>query len=266
MRENAAGSLGNIFPKSHKEKEINWENSISIILDTANTERIDSDLWIDAQKTFKIDHHPEVDDYAIEQIVSTIYSSTCEIIADIILNQRKLSKYKLDGNVAKFLYLGIATDTGRFLFSNTSDNTLAIVSELSKEKFNRQKLLNTLYEKTSAEVKYSAYVQSVMKLDKPPVVYAIMEKGIEKEYKIEYSLAASNVYSLKNIKGYPYQVYATYDEIKELWKVSLRSRKQPIVEIAQKYNGGGHPQASGAKVKTLKEVKEIINEVAQLKK
>jgi phosphoesterase RecJ-like protein len=142
---------------------------------------------------------------------------------------------------------------------------LKIVSILAAEKFNRNTLLENLYEQTKEEVKFKAYAQGEMKLDKPPVAYAIMEKGIESKFDLPYELVSGCVYVLKNIKDYPYQVFASYDLKRELYKVSLRSRSKPINPIAKKFGGGGHDFASGIKVKTIEEVKAIIDEVEKLK-
>ena len=44
-------------------------------------------------------------------------------------------------------------------------------------------------------------------------------------------------------------VFVTYDEKSELYKVNIRSRGPIINETAEKYHGGGHKFASGARCK-----------------
>ncbi len=261
--ENAPGNLGKIFPKSHDVEDTIMENSLGIVCDTANTERIDTDLWTQCTNTLKIDHHPDEDRYADDQILYQSYSSTSEILAKVFIEFEK--NYDYDDEIAKFLFLGIATDTGRFLFSNTTPQTLEIVSKLSQKDFDRTKVLNKLYVKNPQEIKFWAHIQTEMVLDQKPLVYAIMKKGIEKDFDLDYGLVSSSVHALKNIEGYPYSLFASWDETSKVWKVSLRSRKNPIVNIARKYKGGGHDLASGIKVKTRKEILEIINDLSKLK-
>ena len=46
-----------------------------------------------------------------------------------------------------------------------------------------------------------------------------------------------------------------------LYRINIRSRGPIINEIASKYNGGGHPQASGARIESLDDVKSLFNEL-----
>ena len=47
----------------------------------------------------------------------------------------------------------------------------------------------------------------------------------------------------------------------DILKISIRSRGPEINKIAEKYNGGGHKLASGARVKTMEEVEFLINDL-----
>ena len=44
-------------------------------------------------------------------------------------------------------------------------------------------------------------------------------------------------------------------------RVSIRSRGPSINQIAEKYNGGGHKQAAGAKVKTFTEAMKLMDDI-----
>ena len=46
-----------------------------------------------------------------------------------------------------------------------------------------------------------------------------------------------------------------------LFKFNIRSRGPVVNNIAERYNGGGHALASGARVKTMEEVQLLINEL-----
>ena len=45
------------------------------------------------------------------------------------------------------------------------------------------------------------------------------------------------------------------------YKFNIRSRGPVVNHVAERYNGGGHAMASGARVKTLEDVNELINDL-----
>ena len=59
-------------------------------------------------------------------------------------------------------------------------------------------------------------------------------------------------------------VSAAEDVKKGNWRVSLRSGGKDISHIAEKYNGGGHAQASGLKLKSLDELKDLLNDLDKM--
>ena len=48
------------------------------------------------------------------------------------------------------------------------------------------------------------------------------------------------------------------------WRISIRSRTTPINEVAAKWEGGGHAQASGAKIKNLEQLPLFIEDLDKL--
>ena len=48
------------------------------------------------------------------------------------------------------------------------------------------------------------------------------------------------------------------------YKFNIRSRGPVINVAAEKYNGGGHAMASGARVKTIEEVNLLIKDIDDL--
>lgn len=262
--ENPIGNLKEIFPLAINEKKLklNWKKTLVIIVDTANKERICIENWKKANFIFKIDHHPEVEDYSNEKIIDTNNSSTCQILAEIF----RLFEYKFITNkmCAQYLYIGILTDTGRFVYDSADKKTFEVVAWLLGHDFDKTKITNIVFKRSLKSIKYSQKVYENLKITKNKVVYAIMPKNSHKEVKLDYESASAMVYLLSGISKCFYSLYATWDEKAEVWKVSLRSRKDAINEIAKKFGGGGHPKAAATKVKTEKEIKEIIQNMDEL--
>ena len=51
------------------------------------------------------------------------------------------------------------------------------------------------------------------------------------------------------------------DKNNDIIKINIRSRGPAINTIAEKYNGGGHKLASGAKVATFEEAIKLMNDL-----
>ena len=59
-------------------------------------------------------------------------------------------------------------------------------------------------------------------------------------------------------------MFVSKDIKNDLYKVNIRSRGPIINEVAAKYNGGGHKFSSGARVKTMEELNDLINDLDYL--
>ena len=68
-------------------------------------------------------------------------SSTAEIVADLLIEWNIPITYES----ARALYFGIIGDTGRFMYSNTTEKTLLIASKLLSKGLNIQELHNEIY-------------------------------------------------------------------------------------------------------------------------
>ena len=70
---------------------------------------------------------------------------------------------------------------------------------------------------------------------------------------------AKNFMSIfSNIKGINIWVSISENTEKNEFRVSIRSKKIAIDGVATQFGGGGHAQASGAKLKTLDELPNLI--------
>ncbi|MHC4996255.1 MAG: DHH family phosphoesterase [Planctomycetota bacterium] len=86
--------------------------------------------WLEPRrdKTIGLDHHLRGDDVAHKRIVDTSAAAACEIVADLI----DALGVGFTHAIAQALYLGIASDTGWFRFSSTSDRTLELAARLKR--------------------------------------------------------------------------------------------------------------------------------------
>ncbi len=121
-----------------------YEGALVIVCDTANQPRISDDRYDRGDMLIKIDHHPNEDQYGDVIWVDTSASAVSEMIYEFYLFGKDKG-LKLNEKAASLIYAGIVGDTGRFLFSNTTEKTFQYVSELVSNGLNFTEFYNELY-------------------------------------------------------------------------------------------------------------------------
>lgn len=234
---------------------------LAIVVDTGNTARISDNRYAKASYIVKIDHHPNVEPYGNVVIVNDELASCAELIANMLLS----FKGTITKESAHYLYSGIAGDSGRFLYNSTSPHTFAIAKLLVETGINLSKdVYQKMYQKNIDDLKVTAYVLNNFKVSKGGVAYYVLPIDIQESLKITVERGKENVNLFANIEGINAWCSITEDVKKKEWRVSIRSKETPINEVAAKFGGGGHDQAAGAKLKTLDELEDLINELDKL--
>lgn len=234
------------------------ERPLLIVLDVPNKSRIDGINYDNYDYVIRIDHHPNVEDIANLELVDEHASSTCELIAQLIFN----TKLKSNKSIASNLFLGIVADSDRFLLSYTSPKTFKIVTKLIEEyQLEISNLYNNLYVRPINEVKFQSYIALNMTITENNFGYIKLDKKIIEEFKVDSSAASNMVNNFNFIKELYCWAFSSYDEKNDIYKINIRSRGPIINEVAQKYNGGGHIYASGARIKTIEDVDKLFNDL-----
>ena len=235
---------------------------LAIILDTANTSRIADPRFKKAKFKIKIDHHPEVEKYGKVSIVRTDACAAAEIVTDILLSLK--GNYVLSKEAAFYLYSGLAGDSGRFQYSSTSSSSFITASYLLETGFDLSEVYNKMYQKKIEDLKVTAYILNHFSVSEHGVAYYVLDDAIQKELNITTERGKENVNLFSNIEGINVWCSITEDKKDNCWRISIRSKKTPINEIAAKWEGGGHAQASGAKINTLDELPLFIDDLDAL--
>ena len=234
------------------------ERPLLIVLDVPNKSRIDGINYDNYDYVIRIDHHPNVEDIANLELVDEHASSTCELIAQLIFN----TKLKSNKSIASNLFLGIVADSDRFLLSYTSPKTFKIVTKLIEEyQLEISNLYTNLYVRPINEVKFQSYIALNMTITENNFGYIKLDKKIIEEFKVDSSAASNMVNNFNFIKELYCWAFSSYDEKNDIYKINIRSRGPIINEVAQKYNGGGHIYASGARIKTIEDVDKLFNDL-----
>lgn len=236
----------------------NLEKPLLIILDVPNKNRIDGINYDVYDYVIRIDHHPNVENVANLEMVNDSASSTCELITGLIIN----TKLKMNEKIASNLFLGIVADSDRFLLSYTTPNTFKLVTMLIEEyKLDIAKLYDNLYQRPLNEVKFQSYITLNMIVTENNFGYIKLDKKIMDEFEVDASAASNMVNNFNFIKELYAWAFSSYDEKNDIYKINIRSRGPVINTVAQKYNGGGHIFASGARIKSESDVDNLFKEL-----
>ncbi|HLR64026.1 MAG TPA: bifunctional oligoribonuclease/PAP phosphatase NrnA [Pseudogracilibacillus sp.] len=238
-----------------------YEDALVIVCDTANTERIDDDRYRLGKKLIKIDHHPNNEPYGDLVWVDTHASSTSEMIYELY-EAGKIEHFEINDAFAKLIYGGIVGDTGRFLFPSTTNKTFQYAAQLINYDFDRQALYDGMYKIDEKIARLRGYVLQNFELTENGSSAIYMTKDVIEKYKVSTNDTGKLVGALGDIDSVKAWVF--FIEEDDLIRVRLRSKGPVINALAAKYNGGGHPMASGATVYSWDEAKALTKELDEL--
>lgn len=231
--------------------------SLAIITDTSNKERVDDQRFTLAKESIRIDHHVKVESFADLEIVDEKACAACEVIA---LGLSKMDA-KISPKAAQLLYMGLVADSIRFTISTVRPKTFLAASYLIGQGVDVVACEEENFSSTYADYLYETKVRTKVR-KKARSLTAVME--IEDYRPLSFSQAKEKVYCLSGVEGIHCWGLFTRMEDGIHYAASLRSKRLDVRSIAVKYNGGGHVCAAGIKHLTDKQVQEIIEELAKL--
>lgn len=238
---------------------------LAIVVDTGDTKRIDDKSYAKAKEIIKFDHHPAVENYGKINIVRDELVSCSELVLDFIITNAK--KYPLSPLAAKYFYTGIVGDSGRFLFASTSIHTFECAAYcISKGIDINNDVYQVMYEKDIKDLEIQKYLLNNYTVSEHGVAYYVLKKAQLDELGLRVEQAKNHINLFSNIKGIGIWVSVSEDTEKNEFRVSIRSKKVAINKVASKYHGGGHDQASGAKLASLEELPLLIKDLDDLLK
>jgi bifunctional oligoribonuclease and PAP phosphatase NrnA len=253
-----------LYPKMEKLDDDWFEHPfLALILDTGNSERIADGRWQRASFSVKIDHHPSDEDYADVNIVDTTTAAASELIVNMLLFHPK--KKAISKQSSAYFFTGLAGDSGRFMYSSTSRHTFAVATFLLESGINlSEDVYLKMYQKSIDDLKVTAYVLNNFTVSPHGVAYYLLSSKIQEELSITVERGKENVNLFSNIEGVNAWCSISEDPKDGVWRISIRSKAKPINQIAKRFGGGGHPQASGAKIDKLEELSTFISALDEL--
>lgn len=241
----------------------------AIALDTAIQNRLgtafgavrSAKIWIN------IDHHLSNPGYGDLVYVDPTAPATGQIIFDLLQSQG----FPFNREIAENLFAAISTDTGSFQYPKTSARTFEIAAQLVCTGINVGRLNQQLYENyPRRRIELLRELLHTMRFESDGRVASF---GLSlKTAAALQALPEDNeglIDHLRAIRGVIVAVF--FEELSDgKVRVSMRSKTEAIdvCVICQKFGGGGHTLAAGARVRgTLAEVEQkVLEEVCDVVK
>ncbi|MDU5960875.1 MAG: bifunctional oligoribonuclease/PAP phosphatase NrnA [Finegoldia magna] len=218
-----------------------------ICLDCANYERLGQidELFNKAKFRINIDHHQSNEFYGDVNIVKKGYSSTCELVFDLI-NEINLP---IDKEISMSLLTGLSTDTGRFLYSATTADTLAKASRLVENGADMMKINELIYQSKKFEAQLlENEILSKTEIYNDYVAFGFVMTDQLNKYNVEISDIDSVINTFRDTDKIKISVLIKQQTENE-YKVSFRSKGNIDVGlIAKNLGGGGHKNAAATRI------------------
>lgn len=238
-----------------------YHNALVIVIDTANTPRIDDRRYNNGDFLIKIDHHPNDEPYGDLMWVQPDASSCSELVYDFY--NQFADQLTLPESAAHALYAGIVGDTGRFLYPATTSHTLAVAGALMEHGAQAAKISQRENEITFEMARLSAYVYNHLSIN----AHGVGQVKLSNEELKDYGLTEATTSAVVPLPGQIHTVLAWAIFVQQEdgeYRARLRSKGPAINEVAKQHRGGGHPLASGAKAADDAECEQIIADLDQV--
>src|SRR6266545_5650555 len=239
---------------------------VAIALDTAIQNRLGTALAAvgSARIWINIDHHRSNPGYGDLVIVDSNAPATGEMIFSLIKSQG----LPFNHDIAENLYAAISTDTGSFQYPKTSARTFEIAAELIRTGLDVGRLSQQLYENyPRRRLELLRELLRTMRFQQEGRVASF---GLTLKTAAELGVLPEDneglIDHLRAVQGVIVAVF--FEELSDgKVRVSMRSKNErvDVCAICQKFGGGGHTLAAGARVRgTLAEVEErVLKEVGE---
>jgi phosphoesterase RecJ-like protein len=195
------------------------------------------------QFVVNIDHHSTT---ALFGNVNWI-DSTAAAVGEMIYNLAKAIGARITPELSSCVYAALLTDTGSFHFSNTTERTFKIASELVRHGAQPAKLSQAIfYSHPYGKVKLVGAVLSTLQRDESGrIAWITMTRDALRE-------AGANEDDTDGIINYPLTIgeveaAAFFRELpNSTYRISLRSKNRVnVARVAEQFGGGGHCNAAG---------------------
>jgi bifunctional oligoribonuclease and PAP phosphatase NrnA len=201
---------------------------------------------LEEQFTVNIDHHATSEHFGTVNWID----STASAVGEMIYNLVKAIGGRVTKEIAECVYMALVTDTGSFHFSNTTDRTLKVASELIKAGARPAEISEAVYSNYPwSRIELMRQVLATVKRDESGKVASMRQTLKMRE---DAGAVDGDNNGFVNIPLASREILASIymREIGEdVYRVSLRSKGDiDVAKVAEYWGGGGHRNAAGLRI------------------
>jgi phosphoesterase RecJ-like protein len=221
-----------------------------VFLDCGNIDRMPVDfLHRDGVHIVNVDHHHDNTRFGTVNLVDPGASCTAEIVWELA----KELGADITPAIGNALYVGLVTDTGKFMYTNTSPRSHRMAAELIEAGVDAHAIYRRLYEELPfARLQLlSRALRTLQRYDGGALTAATLTRADFEETGAVESDSEGIVDHLRSVDGTKVALLVREllsDDPGRTRKVSLRATDGTVDVslIARQLGGGGHRQAAGA--------------------
>lgn len=245
-----------------------------IVIDTGNRQRIGRlSMHLDrhAIAVAVVDHHVTHDGFGTVNVIEPECAATAVLVHELMLE----AGIPVDARAAAALYVGLATDTGNFRYSNTDARALRMAADLVEAGVDAADVAARVHQVASpGRLRFFGEALAALEMRSGGQL-VVVEVGPEQFER--HGLVGADTEGLvdmpRAIEGV--EAVALFSEVEPgKIKVSLRSTGRVNIDgVCSRLGGGGHPHAAGvqmrgtreqAKARILPELERLLAELPAL--
>ncbi|MGD9628431.1 MAG: bifunctional oligoribonuclease/PAP phosphatase NrnA [Pyrinomonadaceae bacterium] len=198
---------------------------------------------LDREFTVNIDHHATSEHFGTVNWID----STASAVGEMIYNLVKAIGGRVTKEIAECVYMALVTDTGSFHFSNTTERTFKVASELIKAGAKPAEISEAVYNNYPwSRIELMRQVISTVRRDASGKVAFLRQTLKMRE---EAGAVDGDNNGFVNIPLAARDILATVymrEVADNVYRVSLRSKGDiNVARVAEQFGGGGHRNAAG---------------------
>jgi phosphoesterase RecJ-like protein len=198
------------------------------------------------QFVVNIDHHSTTEDFGHVNWIDP----TAGAVGEMIYNLCKALGVEVTKEIAECIYTALLTDTGSFHFSNTTERSLKIASELVRRGVEPARISQALfYSYPFSKIKLLGLVLSTIQRDESgKIAWVVVDQ--ETMYEADASEEDSDGIVNHALSIDEVEAVAFFKELSaNVYRISLRSKgKNNVAKVAELFGGGGHRNAAGCRI------------------
>jgi phosphoesterase RecJ-like protein len=196
-----------------------------------------------------IDHHQQPDDYSKYTYSDVAMSSTCEMVYNFIKMLDDTDK--INSDIASCLYVGIMTDTGSFLFPDTTSTRHHVIADLIDKGANNSQIHNNVYDQNSyGRLQLLGCALSNLKvIPELKTAYISLSQKELNTFNFKKGDTEGFVNYALSLVGIDFAAIFIESQQDNIIKISLRSKGDFSANEFSRthFNGGGHTNAAGGR-------------------